>query len=64
MRRKLPNARFEEWDKGWTRIWEPVATERLDGDLQSRLAELVALYVTTLEPILRDELPVDVPWSV
>jgi hypothetical protein len=63
IQRKLPTARFEEWDRGWTRIWEPVAYERLDEALRDDLAKRLALYVATLEPILRDELPADVPWS-
>lgn len=62
--RTLPTARFEEWDRGWTRIWEPIAYERLDGLLGDRLAERLALYIRTLEPVLRDELPADVAWSL
>jgi hypothetical protein len=62
--RKLPAARFEEWDRGWTRIWEPVPYETLDGAIRDDLARRLALYVATLEPILRDELPADVPWSL
>src|SRR5438477_5948978 len=30
IRRKLPGARLEEWDRGWTRIWEPVTYETVD----------------------------------
>ena len=61
--RKLPTARFEEWDRGWTRIWEPVAYERFDAALRDDLAERLAAYISVLEPVLRDELPQDVPWS-
>lgn len=64
IRRALPDARIEEWDKGWTRIWEPVAYETLDTVLRDDLAKRLAVYITTLEPILRDELPADVPWSL
>lgn len=64
IRRELPGARLEEWDKGWTRIWEPVACETLDDALHRDLAALLARYVATLEPILREELPSDVPWKV
>ena len=63
IRRDLPSARFEEWDKGWTRIWEPVACERLDGALRDDLAQRLARYITVLELILREELPSDVPWE-
>lgn len=61
--RELPGARLEEWDKGWARIWEPVAYESLDPALQRNAADRLARYITTLEPILRDVLPADVPWS-
>lgn len=62
--RALPDARIELWDKGWARIWEPVACERLDGTLRDDLARRIAAYITTLEPILRDALPAAVPWSL
>jgi hypothetical protein len=64
LHRKLPTARFEEWDRGWARVGEPVAYERLDAALRDDLAKRLAMYVATLEPILRDELPADVPWSL
>lgn len=64
IRRALPDARFEEWDKGWARIWEPLEVEALDEPLRDRVAKTLALYVTTLEPLLRDALPADVPWSM
>lgn len=61
--RALPDARLEEWDRGWTRIWQPVPYKTLDEALQERLAAVLARYIATLEPLLRDELPADVPWS-
>ena len=64
IRRKLPTARLEEWDKGWARIWEPVAYERIDAALREDIAARLARYITTLEPMLRDELPADVAWSL
>ena len=64
IRRKLPGARLEEWDKGWARIWEPVAYERIDAALRDDIAKRLALYITTLEPMLRQELPADVAWSL
>jgi hypothetical protein len=61
---QLPSARLEEWDRGWTRIWEPVVYERLDPALRDDIAARLARYITTLEPMLRDELPADVAWSL
>lgn len=63
-RRALPAARLEEWDKGWARIWEPIEVEAVDEALRDRVAKTLARYVTTLEPMLRDALPSDVPWSM
>lgn len=62
--RALRNARLEEWDKGWTRIWEPIAYEELDAKLQRDVAARLARYIKLLEPMLRNELPADVPWDL
>lgn len=62
--RELPGARLEEWDKGWCRVWEPMPYESLDREAQTAVAERLARYITVLEPLLRDELPADVPWKV
>lgn len=64
VRRALPDARLEEWDRGWTRIWQPVPYKTLDAALQEHLAAVLVRYIATLEPILRDELPADVPWAL
>jgi hypothetical protein len=63
IRRALPGARIEEWDRGWTRVWEPLPHRKPDDSLATELADRVAAYVTVLEPILRRELPSDVAWS-
>jgi len=55
--------RIEEWDKGWTRVWEPIALAELDDPFLDRVASRLANYVNALEPILREELPADVPWA-
>ena len=57
------DARIEDWDKGWARIWEPVSFERLDVALLAHVATRLAAYISVLEPILLDELPSDVAWS-
>lgn len=62
IRKALPQARLEEWDKGWTRIWEPVSYQTLDTALQRAVVARTAAYIKTLEPILRDELPAEVEW--
>ncbi len=64
VRRALPDARLEDWDRGWTRIWQPVPYQTLDAALHERLAAVLARYIATLEPILRDELPAEVPWAL
>jgi hypothetical protein len=56
------DARIEEWDRGWARVWEPFpfATP----DIEDRVRDRYREYVRALEPILRDELPSDVAWRV
>jgi hypothetical protein len=63
IRRALADARIEEWDRGWARVWEPIPHRKPDEQLASELAGRIAAYVTALEPILRRELPSDVAWS-
>jgi len=63
VRRKLVDARIEEWDRGWARVWEPLPHRKPDAQLAVELAERIAGYVTALEPILRRELPSDVAWA-
>ena len=57
------DARVEGWDKGWARVWEPLALEPLDEQFQDRVAERLRRYIRTLEPILRSEVPAGVEWS-
>lgn len=63
VRRALANARMEQWDRGWCRVWEPLPYRTPDAELAKELASHLAAYVTVLEPILRRELPSDVIWS-
>ena len=58
------DARIEEWDKGWTRVWEPLPIQDIDEAYGERIERRFVDYVRVLEPILRDELPNDVEWSV
>lgn len=65
MRRRLSGeVRLEEWDRGWARLWEPVALRALDDELRDRIAARLARYISALEPMLRDALPVEVPWEL
>ena len=61
--RALPEARIEAWDKGWTRIWEPIPLAAFDAAFSDQVAKRFARYVRVLEPILEEELPADVRWS-
>lgn len=54
--------RIEEWDKGWARVWEPMGFD--EPDLAARLPARFVDYVRVLEPILREELPSDVRWTL
>lgn len=64
IRRALgPEVRIEGWDKGWARVWEPVALVTLDRPFLDRIGTRIAAYVTALEPILRAELPADAAWT-
>ena len=63
VRRKLVDAQVEEWDRGWARVWQPLPYRKPDTQLAIELAERIAAYVSALEPILREELPADVPWA-
>jgi len=63
VRRALVDARLEEWDRGWARVWEPLPHRKPDALLAVELAERIASYVSALEPILRRELPSDVVWT-
>ena len=64
IRRALgPDVRIEGWDKGWARVWEPVALVTLDRPFLDRIGTRIAAYITALEPILRAELPADAAWT-
>ena len=54
---------IESWDRGWARVWEPVALVPLDRVFLEKIGDRVAAYVIALEPLLRSEVPSDVAWS-
>ncbi len=63
--RRLGEVRIQEWDRGWARVWEPIPlAEPLGTRNGTVVGKRIAAYVSVLEPILRDELPADVEWSL
>ena len=56
------DARIEDWDKGWSRVWEPISLTLPDGEIERRVHERVRDYMSGLEPMLREELPSEVRW--
>lgn len=56
------DARIEEWDKGWARVWEPISLELPNDALHETVRGRLRDYMRTLEPILREELPSEVRW--
>ncbi|HEY8640239.1 MAG TPA: hypothetical protein VIL53_07000 [Solirubrobacterales bacterium] len=61
--RRLATARIEAWDKGWSRVWEPIPLQPLDERFSAQLVTKLARYIRVLEPILEAELPADVRWT-
>lgn len=49
----LPRAELEPWDRGWCRLYETIPAARLDDGVLFAAAELMASYITHLEPLLR-----------
>ena len=64
IRRALgPDVRIETWDRGWARVWEPVALATLDQLFLELIGGRIAAYINALERLLRAEVPSDVTWS-
>jgi hypothetical protein len=57
------DVRIEGWDKGWARVWEPLALAPLDQPFLERIGRRLGEYVNMLEPLLRGDVPSDVAWS-
>lgn len=57
------DARIEEWDKGWARVWEPFSLRDPQAELAARVSARFVDYVRVLEPILEEDLPADVAWT-
>lgn len=56
------DARIEDWDRGWARVWEPISLELPSDALRASVRGRLRDYMRTLEPMLREELPSDVRW--
>jgi hypothetical protein len=56
------DVRIEAWDRGWARVWEPISLVDLDRTFLELIGDRIAAYVSTLEPLLRAEVPSDVAW--
>jgi hypothetical protein len=50
----LPNAELEPWDRGWARLYETFAAPALSSLTLERAAARVAIYITTLQPMLEE----------
>ena len=61
--RRLPTARIEPWDKGWTRVWESILLAPFEPEFSEHVTKRFARYVRVLQPILEEDLPADVRWS-
>ena len=57
------DVRIETWDRGWARVWEPVALVPLDRVFLEKIGDRIAAYVIALEPLLHSEVPSDLAWS-
>jgi hypothetical protein len=54
IKRALPRAELEPWDRGWARLYETVpAPELSDRSLSLAVGRLTA-YVTVLQPMLTE----------
>jgi hypothetical protein len=57
---RLPRAELEPWDRGWSRLYETLPAAHLDEHLVSSAVERLAVYVTTLQPLVEQFLEPDV----
>jgi len=48
----LPRAELEPWDRGWSRLYETFPAPLLDEAALAKGSELMAAYITTLQPLL------------
>lgn len=52
IKKSIPRAELEPWDRGWSRLYETVSASALTGALLDSASELLAAYVITLQPMV------------
>jgi hypothetical protein len=52
VKRGLPRAELEPWDRGWARLYETVPASELTDRVMTWAAERLAAYITNLQPML------------
>jgi hypothetical protein len=50
-----PSVELEEWTSSWVRLHQTVPLRKLDDGLAEEVAELLALLIRVMEPILAEE---------
>jgi hypothetical protein len=50
-----PSVELEEWTSSWVRLHRTVPLRKLDDGLAEEVAELLALFIRVMEPILAEE---------
>ncbi len=50
----LPSAELEPWDRGWCRLYETFAAPALSQQTLEAAAARLAVYITTLQPMLEE----------
>src|SRR5581483_79419 len=54
VKRHLPNAELEPWDRGWCRLYETFPATALSQRTLETAAVRLAAYITTLQPMLEE----------
>jgi hypothetical protein len=49
---QLPHAELEPWDRGWSRLYETLPAQQLDGHVLDGAVVRMSDYIVTLQPLL------------
>jgi len=52
-----PDVELEEWTRSWTRLHRTLPMRALDDELAREVADVLARFITVMEPILAEEAP-------